>query len=84
MTVTIELPADAGEWLEEKARREGDDPQVVAATLLVERLMWEAEDDREAVAGIQRGLDDFESGRFRPFGEVAEEQVRKHGLPESS
>ena len=47
-------------------------------------LVTRNEDDREAVAGIQRGLDDFESGRFRPFGEVAEEQVRKHGLPESS
>jgi hypothetical protein len=32
-------------------------------------LQWEAQDRAEAVAGIQRGLKDFEQGRFRRFSE---------------
>jgi hypothetical protein len=56
----------------------------VAAELLASVLEWEAQDYEEAVEGIQRGLDDFEAGRFRSFAEFAEEQRRKYNLPADS
>ncbi|MEM9541981.1 MAG: hypothetical protein AAGA60_21100 [Cyanobacteria bacterium P01_E01_bin.42] len=34
----------------------------------------------DTIAGIQRGLDDFEAGRFRSFEEFKQEQYRKHNL----
>jgi predicted transcriptional regulator len=33
------------------------------------------------LTGIERGLDDFEAGRFRSFEEFAEEQRRQYDLP---
>jgi predicted transcriptional regulator len=84
MTLTIELPPDAGEWLEQKARREGEDPDAVATALLVKHLTWDARDYAEAVAGIRRGLEDFETGRSRPFRDVAAEQREKYDLPNAT
>ncbi len=39
------------------------------------------QDLKEAVEGIQKGLDDFETGKFRSFAEFADEQRRKYNLP---
>jgi hypothetical protein len=41
----------------------------VAAAILADALEWESRDVAEAVAGIQRGLDDFEAGHW-PFREL--------------
>lgn len=41
----------------------------------------EAQDRAEAIAGIQRGLDAFEQGRFRRFSEFEAEQRAKYNLP---
>ena len=81
MTLTLNLPPEAEQRLREKAAREGQDAAVIATKVLVEALEWEARDSAEAVRGIQRGLDDFAAGRFRPFSEFAEEQRRKYHLP---
>jgi predicted transcriptional regulator len=81
MTLTITLPPEAEQQLRERAAREGQDAETVAAAVLVEALAWEARDSAEAIRGIQRGLDDFAAGRFRPFQEFAEEQRRKYDLP---
>jgi predicted transcriptional regulator len=81
MSFTIILPPEAEQKLRERAAREGQDAETLAATVLVEALEWEARDSAEAVLGIQRGLDDFAAGRFRPFTEFAEEQRRKYYLP---
>lgn len=81
MTLTLNLPPEAEQRLREKAEREGQDAETVAVSVLVEALEWEDRDSAEAVRGIQRGLDDFAAGRFRPFSEFAAEQRRKYNLP---
>jgi predicted transcriptional regulator len=44
----------------------------------------EARNRADAIAGIQRGLDDFEAGRFRSLEEFAEEKRRQYNLPTNS
>jgi predicted transcriptional regulator len=84
MTITVTLSPEAEAKLHEKAARQGKDVATVAAQLLASVLEWEAQDYEEAVEGIQRGLDDFDAGRFRSFEEFAEEQRRKYNLPANS
>jgi predicted transcriptional regulator len=81
MTIVISLTPEVEARLREKAARQGQDVNVVAAELLANVLEWEAQDSQEAIEGIQRGLDDFEAGRFRSFDEFAEQQRRKYNLP---
>jgi predicted transcriptional regulator len=81
MAITIDLNPEIETKLLEEAARQGRDVSVVAADLLGKMLDWEAQDLEEAVAGIQRGIDDFEAGRFRSFAEFAEEQRQQHSLP---
>jgi predicted transcriptional regulator len=81
MALTIQLPPETERWLNEKAAEQGQDAAALAAEIVAQALQWEQQDSAEAVAGVQRGLDDFAQGRHRPFGEFAEEQRRKHGLP---
>lgn len=49
----------------------------VAAELLTSILELEEQDLEETIKGIQRGLDVFESGRFRSFQDFAAEQCSK-------
>ncbi len=84
MTIVISLSPEVEARLREKAARQGQDVSLVAAQLLASILEWEAKDSEEAVEGVQRGLDDFEAGRFRSFDEFAEEQRRKYNLPVDS
>jgi predicted transcriptional regulator len=77
MTITVNLTPEAERILREKAQRQGEDPEAVAATVLTEALEWEAQDRAEAIEGIQRGLYDFEAGRFRSFSEFAAEQRKR-------
>ncbi len=76
MTIVISLSPQVEAGLREKAARQGQDVSLVAAELLASVLEWEAQDSEEAIEGIQRGLADFEVGRFRSFDEFAEEQRR--------
>ena len=84
MTITVTLSPEAEAKLRKKAARQGKDVATVAAEMLASVLEWEAQDYEEAVEGIQRGLDDFEAGRFRSFAEFTEEQRRKYNLPANS
>jgi len=84
MAIVITLSSEAEARLREKAARQGQDVNLVAAQLLASVLEWEAQDSQEATEGIQRGLDDFEAGRFRSLHEFAEEQRRKYNLPVDS
>lgn len=81
MTLTIHLAPEEEAELHQKAVREGLDAERVAHDVLVQALQWEAQDRVEAVAGIQRGLEDFEQGRFRRFSEFEREQRVKYSLP---
>ncbi|MGK7926758.1 MAG: hypothetical protein AB4290_16210 [Spirulina sp.] len=80
MTIILNLSSETEAKLMEEATRQGKDIDVVASELLTKVLDWEAWDTEDAIAGIQRGLDDFEAGRFRSFEEFAREQYRKHDL----
>ncbi|WP_026733508.1 hypothetical protein [Fischerella sp. PCC 9605] len=84
MTIVISLSPEVEARLREKAARQGQDVSLVAAELLASVLEWEAQDSQEAIEGIQRGLDDFEAGRFLSFDEFAEQQRRKYNLPVDS
>jgi predicted transcriptional regulator len=80
MTITLDLAPEVLSRLNEKAAREGQDAETIAAHLLTEALEWEAQDRSEAIEGIRRGLADFEAGRFRPLDEVITEKQRQYGF----
>lgn len=84
MAIVISLSPEAEARLRERAAQQGQDVNLVASELLARVLEWEAQDSEEAVEGIQRGLDDFEAGRFRSFHEFAEERRHKYNLPVDS
>ena len=81
MTISITLSPEVEAQLWEQAKKRGQDVSLVAAELLRKILEWELEDSQEAIKGIQKGLDVFEAGRFRPFEEFAKEQRQKYNLP---
>jgi len=81
MPIVVTLNLELEEQLRKKAAWQGQDVNLVAVELLASALAWEAQDSEEAIKGIQQGLDDFESGKFRPFDEYADEQRRKDNLP---
>jgi predicted transcriptional regulator len=81
MTIVVSLPHELEAKLQARAERQGRDIAVVAAELLSDMLEWEENDTEEAIQGIQRGLDDFESGQFRNFNDFAAEQRSKYDLP---
>ncbi|URD50835.1 hypothetical protein [Chroococcidiopsis sp. CCNUC1] len=80
MSIVISLSPEVEAQLREKAAQQGQDVSIVAAELITDILKWELQDSEEAIAGIQRGLDDFEAGRSRAFQEFAEEQRLKYNL----
>lgn len=80
MSITINVTPELEQRLRDRAASEGQDVEVVAADLLAEALDWEQRDREAEDTGIQRGLDDFAAGRYRPFEEFANEQRAKYGL----
>jgi predicted transcriptional regulator len=81
MTLVINLSPELEKQLREKAIHQGQDINIVASELLASVLKAEAQDDVEAVKGIQQGLEDFSTGKFRSFDEYADEQRQKYHLP---
>jgi predicted transcriptional regulator len=84
MTIVITLSPELETLLLDRAARQGQEVNLVASELLADVLEWQEQDSEEAVKVIQRGLDDFETGRFRDFQEFAEEQRLKYNLPADS
>ncbi|KKD37072.1 MAG: hypothetical protein WAN66_08400 [Limnoraphis robusta] len=80
MSIVVNLTPEIEAKLREKAIQQGRDISVVAAELITEILEGELQDTEEAVKGIQKGLNDFEAGRFRSFDEFADEQRKKYNL----
>ena len=80
MPIVINLPPEVEAQLQERAAREGQDIDFVAAEILTEVLASEAQELQESIKGIQGGLDDFEAGRYRSFREFAEEKCGKYNL----
>ncbi len=81
MTIVLNLSPEMEERLQKKATQRGEALEFVATALLADLLDWEAQDSEEAIVGIQRGLDDFEAGRFRSFDAFEQEQRQKYDLP---
>lgn len=81
MNIAISLSPEIEALLREKADRQGQDISLVAAQLLTRILEWEARDSKEAIDGIQQGLNDFERGQFRSFDEFAKSQRTKYNFP---
>jgi predicted transcriptional regulator len=81
MSIVVTLSPELEEQLLEKAARQGQDVSLVATELLASVLEWERKDSAAAIAGIQQGLDEFNSGKFRSFDEYAAEQRQAHNLP---
>jgi predicted transcriptional regulator len=84
MAIVVTLSPELEALLLDKAARQGQDVSLVASELLASILEWEEQDSEEAIKGIQQGLDDFESGRFRSFQDFSEEQRSKYNLSADS
>ena len=80
MTIVVNLSPEMEERLQKKATQRGEPLEFVATALLAGLLDSEAQDSEEAIVGIQRGLDDFEAGRFRSFDLFEQEQRQKYDL----
>ena len=90
MTITLEIPRRREKELREIASRRGQDPETFLLSLLEEAILFgdmepippdDPEEYAAAVAGIQRGLDDFAAGRHRPAEEVFADMKARHGIP---
>ncbi len=81
MTLVVNLSPELEAQLREKAIRQGQDIDTVVSELIAIVLAEESQDTAEAVRGIQQGLDDFSTGKFRSFDEYADRQHPKHNLP---
>ena len=79
--MTIILTPEIQARIQEKAQQEGTDFNAVVNNLLLSALDWEGFDKEETIKGIQRGLDDSDVGRVRPFSEFAAEMRTKYRLP---
>jgi len=90
MTIILEIPNSREKELREIASRRGQDPETFLLSLLEEAILFgdmepippdDPEEYAAAVAGIQRGLDDFAAGRHRPAEEVFADMKARHGIP---
>ena len=84
MSIVITLNPKLEALLHNRASKQGQDVNFIASELLTIILNWEEKDSEEAIKGIQSGLNDFESGRFRSFQDFAEEKRHKYNLPANS
>ncbi|MFZ4557265.1 MAG: hypothetical protein ACOYN8_12955 [Pseudanabaena sp.] len=84
MSIVITLNPKLEALLHNRAAKQGQDINFIASELLASILDWEEKDSEEAIKGIQSGLNDFESGRFRSFQDFAEEKRHKYNLPANS
>ncbi len=78
---TVTLKPERKAQLEEFARQNGKDPAEALDEALAAYFDSEQRDFEEAVAGIQRGLEDVPAGRHRPAQEFLEELRLKHDFP---
>ena len=90
MTITLKIPNSQENELRDIASRRGQDPESFLLSLLDEAILFgdmepiPADDSEEyaaAVAGIQKGLDDFSAGRHRPAEKVFADMKARHGIP---
>ncbi len=90
MTITLEIPNSQEKELRDIALQHGQELEAFLLSLLDEAILFGdmepiPDDDpaeyAAAVAGIQRGLDDFAAGRHRPAEQVFADMKARHGIP---
>ncbi len=84
MSIVVNLSPEMEILLQERAVERGQDIEFVVSEILVTALDLEEQDSSEATKGIQRGLDDFDAGKFRSFQDFAEEQRQKINILSNS
>jgi predicted transcriptional regulator len=80
MPITLNLPPKIEALLRQRAESVGQDISQVALAVLAFGLSLDDQDFFECLNGIQRGLDDFEQGRFSSLEEFVAAQNQKYGL----
>ena len=79
MTITLEPDLEAR--LREKALREGQEPDVVAKTLLADVLDADAQEHQQSIAATREHLASSKAGK--PIEQYIAEQRVKHGYPDT-
>lgn len=80
MTLILDLPPQIEAILQQQAASMGQDINSLALAMLAYGLSADNCDFLEAVQGIQKGLDDFDGGRFFSLEDFVAEQNKKYGL----
>jgi Arc/MetJ-type ribon-helix-helix transcriptional regulator len=65
--------------LEETIREEMASGKYASEEQLLQEALLALREQREDIAAIQAGIDDWQAGRTRPFAEVAEEIRQEFG-----
>ena len=81
MTITIDLAPELETQLRERAAREGQDIEAIAAAALAEALSLEAGERSKAVEAVRRGLEDGAAGRVTSLREWDARMRAKHVIP---
>jgi predicted transcriptional regulator len=76
--MSITLDPELEERVRRSAKLKGNAMDAEVARLLNETLTWEERDRKEAIEGIQRGIDAAEAGRVKPAAEFLAELKQKY------
>jgi predicted transcriptional regulator len=80
MSITLDLPPQLEALLRQRADTTGQNLSQFALAVLTLGLSLDDQDFFDSIAGIQRGLDDFEQGQFSSLEDFVTEQNQKYGL----
>jgi predicted transcriptional regulator len=80
MSITLDLPPQLEALLRQRADITGQNLSQFALAALTLGLRLDDQDFFDSIAGIQRGLDDFEQGQFSSLEDFVAEQNQKYGL----
>jgi predicted transcriptional regulator len=80
MSITLDLPPQLEALLRQRADITGQNLSQFALAALTLGLSLDDQDFFDSIAGIQRGLNDFEQGQFSSLENFVAEQNQKYGL----
>ncbi len=80
MSITLDLPPQLEALLRQRADTTGQNLSQFALAVLTLGLSLDDQDFFDSIAGIQRGLDDFEQGQFSSLEDFVAEENQKYGL----
>jgi predicted transcriptional regulator len=79
MSITLDLPPQLEALLRQRADTTGQNLSQFTLAVLTLGLSLDDQDFFDSIAGIQRGLDDFEQGQFSSLEDFVAEQNQKYG-----